>query len=210
MCVRAHFNLIFMLALIAPMGCGGNSRLFARGKAVADPDGIMTRHAIAGVTRYGAKLEHTTHVPVRFLLRYATSGESDARYAVTAQQLWQQQTGEAAGGVLIVAVTDDRALEILRGAQVKQLFTPAQIDTIRQNLIPYMHISDYRGGAEEGMRELAAIIAAGEHVTIQLPSRVEPTLAPPPIFKLGTLVLGALLLFFLICARVPVLRSRRP
>lgn len=125
-------------------------------------------------------------------------------YAMKIAETWKPGAAGKDNGVVFLVARRDRELFILTGYGVEGVLPDGKVGEIRDRLVlPAFQRGDYAGGIRAATEAMAALIAAGEGVTLSgAPRRVVPP--PSPVWVWALLLALGIVIFLAVSSGMPL------
>ncbi len=169
---------------------------------VSDFAHVLSPGAIERLDRICAELDHSqANAQVAIVTVRTLEGEDDADYASQLEDKWHMGKKGSDRGVLLLLAVNDHKRRIDVGYGLEGILPDGKVGDIGREMVPYLRQNDFDDAVTTAVGQIAQVIAADAHVTLQdedLP-RPAPQFGHRPVrhgFPLGGIIFILIILFF--------------
>jgi uncharacterized protein len=179
---RAHLTL-FRLLLAALVGVSASTALAERVEDLPKPTGyvsdyanVLSPEAIARLENLCSQLDHSqANAQIAVVTIHTLDGADAAEYANALEDKWKIGRKGSDRGVLVLLAVDDHKYRIEVGYGLEGILPDGKVGDIGREMVPLLRANDYDGAISQAVGEVAQVIAADAHVTLD----EEPALQQP-------------------------------
>jgi uncharacterized protein len=169
---------------------------------VSDFAHVLSPAAVARMDQICSQLDHSAaNAQVAIVTVHTLEGEDAADFASRLEDKWKMGKKGSDRGVLILLAIQDHKRRIDVGYGLEGILPDGKVGDIGRDMVPYLRANDFDGAVLTALTQIAQVIAADAHVTLQDEDR-----GPPPAhyggrpvrhgFPLGGLILLIIILVF--------------
>ncbi len=167
---------------------------------------VLSPEAIARLDSICAQLDHTAaNAQVAVVTVHDLNGDTADDYADDLETKWKMGRKGSDRGVLVLLAVADRKYRIEVGYGLEGILPDGKIGDIGREMVPDLRAGDYDGAMTLAVGEIAQVIAADAHVTLQdqsapdnVPQNVPSTQRPTWVSVLRFIVIAVFIIFYLL------------
>jgi uncharacterized protein len=145
-----------------------------------------------------SQLDHQAHAQIFVATVKTLDGEDSVDYSVALFQKWGIGAKGTDRGALLLLATQDHKRSIRTGYGLEGILPDSRTGDIGREMVPYLRQNDYDSAVMLAVTEMAQIIAADAHVTLQGQPAMTRPVRQQSHFGLGQFIIIGIVLFFLL------------
>jgi uncharacterized protein len=164
---------------------------------VSDFAHVLSPQTIAQLDSICGQLDHTkANAQIAVVTIHSLNGEDPADYADELEGKWKMGRKGSDRGLLVLLAVDDHKYRIEPGYGLEGILPDGKVGDIGRSMIPYLRARDYDGAVTVAVGQIAQVIAADAHITLENQPVVQQ---PAPAYHapaVGQVILLIVLLIF--------------
>lgn len=148
----------------------------ARGERVADLQptgyvndfaGVLSPATRAHLTAICSEIDHQANAQIAVVTIHTTGDDTIDDFAVRLEEKWKVGPKASDRGLLLIVATDDHHYRFEVGYGLEPILPDGRVGEIGREMVPYLRQGNYNAAVDLGVQDVAQIIAADAHVTLQ-------------------------------------------
>lgn len=180
----------------------------ARGERVADLKptgyvndfaGVLSPATRAHLTAICSEIDHQANAQIAVVTIHTTGDDTIDDFAVRLEEKWKVGPKASDRGLLLIVATDDHHYRFEVGYGLEPILPDGRVGEIGREMVPYLRQGNYNAAVDLGVQDVAQIIAADAHVTLQEPTPANSNQRQPhPQLLIRDLLLALFAIFVFI------------
>jgi uncharacterized protein len=135
---------------------------------VSDYAHVLSPEAVARIDRIASQLDHSqANAQLAVVTVRSLEGEDAADYASQLEDKWHMGKKGSDRGVLVLLAVNDHKRRIDVGYGLEGILPDGKVGDIGREMVPMLRANDYDGAVTGAVSEIAQVIAADAHVSLQ-------------------------------------------
>ena len=138
---------------------------------VSDLAGVIDPASKAQMEQLCTQLDKQAHAQVAIVTVHNLGEDTVADFANLLEEQWKVGAKGTDRGVLMLVSVDDHKRWIEVGYGLEGILPDAKVGDIGRSMVPQLHAGQYGPGLENGLQQIANVIAADAHVALTQPQQ---------------------------------------
>lgn len=165
---------------------------------VSDFAGVLSSATRQQLDAVCGQLDHQANAQLAIVTIKTLEGDSIEDFATALEEKWKVGPKGSDRGAILILATDDHKYRIEVGYGLEGILPDGLTGNIGRQMVPYLKQGDYDQAVSGAVNQIAQVIAADAHITLQANPMRGPPPPQPQHLGFGGLVILAIIFFAVI------------